>query len=213
MQTSAIPSLHASLNSSTPICSSTAQSGATIRCARTRSPHSLSSPHALSLLVPVLPSKWGKTRHLDGTCSRTAPDLTQASNSFTNRLSHCYTEAGARVGPAWLPSIYRPFIQAWCVNLYVRSSWPPPESRMPVMETAPDKSEWDAGALKGRMRGEVGEEFGGKPVCDLLNHHWKLIRKLAGPGGAGRTDCALPSTMPVMKWKLGGSVPGQISLH
>lgn len=49
--------------------------------------------------------------------------------------------------------------------------------------------------------------------CELLNHHWKLIRKLAGPGGDGRTDCALPSTIPVMKWKRRGSVRGQISLH
>ena len=53
----------------------------------------------------------------------------------------------------------------------------------------------------------------GKRVDEPLNHHWKLIRKLAGPGGDGRTDCALPSTIPVMKWKLGGSVPAQISLH
>lgn len=122
--------------------------------------------------------------------------------------------ARLRQGPQWLPlhisSLYSGLM---CESLCALLVTSPPESRMPVMETAPDKSEWDAGALKGRMRGEVGEEFGGKRVRDLLNHHWKLIRKLAGPGGAGRTDCALPSTMPVMKWKLGGSVPGQISLH
>lgn len=57
------------------------------------------------------------------------------------------------------------------------------------------------------MGGNCGE------WCELLNHHWKLIRKLAGPGGDGRTDCALPSTIPVMKWKRRGSVSGQISLH
>lgn len=58
-----------------------------------------------------------------------------------------------------------------------------------------------------------GGSLEGKGPCEPLNHHWKVIRKLAGPGGDGRTDCALPSTIPVMKWKRRGSVPGQISLH
>lgn len=41
----------------------------------------------------------------------------------------------------------------------------------------------------------------GNGPCEPLNHHWKVIRKLAGLGGDGRTDCALPNTILVMKWK------------
>lgn len=46
---------------------------------------------------------------------------------------------------------------------------------------------------------------------ELLNHHWKVIRKLAGgPEEGGRTDCALPSTMAQMKWKQRGSDRGAL---
>lgn len=48
---------------------------------------------------------------------------------------------------------------------------------------------------------------GGGMECDPLNHHRKVIRKLAGPGRDGRTDCALPSTILLMKWKGRGECP------
>lgn len=72
-------------------------------------------------------------------------------------------------------------------------------------KTLRDKSGWNWKAVKGR--GGRSLEWGGNcgEWCELLNHHWKLIRKLAGPGGDGRTDCALPSTIPVMKWKRRGT--------
>ena len=65
--------------------------------------------------------------------------------------------------------------------------------------------------IGGRMDEFAGKR-GGERETPPLNHHWKVIRKLAGPRSDGRTDCPPLSTIPVMKWKRGGSVARQISL-
>lgn len=70
-------------------------------------------------------------------------------------------------GPNLAPSdspIYRPFIQR---DVWIFMRAPPdlplnPAPARRVMETALDKSEWDSKAVKGRMRGEVGEVRRGK---------------------------------------------------
>lgn len=186
------PSLHASLNSSSThlFLHSTAQSGALRPSGvRTRRPRA-SQPHALTLSSS---RKWG----------------TSLDFSLPPCFFHTKTKSEA-VNPLCICPLYSCLMCESLCALLVTS----PESWVPVMETAPNKSGSDSKAVKGRIKGGGGRScFGGNRACELLNHHWKVIRKLAGPGGVGRTDCALPSTIPVMKWKRGGSVPGQISLH
>lgn len=181
---------------------------AAVRCAHTE-PSSFSRAPALTF-SSCLSSKEKEMRHLKKLVftkhlqSRHNPLILSPRFSRSTRL---------RLGPTSVSCnspIYRPFIRGWCVDVYVRSSWPP-LNPAPELQSDGKQLETKADGGEKQRKGEwEGRWEGG---LEPLNHHWKLIRKLAGPGGDGRTDCALPSTILVMKWKRRGSVRGQISLH